>query len=291
MARRIPSLNWLRVFEAAARAESFSQAAEVLGLSAPAVGQQIKALETHLRTALFVRNPQSVTLTQAGRAYLPAVAQALHGIETTTANLFGEPGRFPLSVRCSLLLATGWLGPRLAGFRADHPDIALRLSTTINDADTSVSGADLRIVFGLPPAPNEDSDPLFGETLVPVAPPDIARQIETPGDLVRWPLIEIATHRANWAWLLPADGPAPQITYADNTLTAFSIAAGGAIALDRQVATGRLAESFGLERCLEDARIPGVQGYTLVYPARTALSRPARIFRNWLLEEVANSQI
>ena len=79
MARRIPSLNWLRVFEAAARAGSFARAAETLNISPPAVGQQIRALEDHLGRALFERGPQSVMLTEAGRAYLPAGAQALHG--------------------------------------------------------------------------------------------------------------------------------------------------------------------------------------------------------------------
>ena len=92
MARHIPSLNWLRVFEAAARAGSFAGAAETLNMSPPAVGQQIRALENHVGRALFERGPQSVMLTEAGRAYLPAGAQALHGIESTTADLFGEPG-------------------------------------------------------------------------------------------------------------------------------------------------------------------------------------------------------
>ena len=67
-------------------------AAETLNMSPPAVGQQIRALENHLDRALFERVPQSVMLTEAGRAYLPAGAQALHGIESTTADLFGEPG-------------------------------------------------------------------------------------------------------------------------------------------------------------------------------------------------------
>ena len=289
MARRIPSLNGLRVFDAAARAGSFAGAAETLIMSPPAVGQQIRALEDHLGRALSERGPQSVMLTEAGCAYLPAVAQALHGIESTTADLFGEPGRSSLVVTCSLMLASGWLAPRLPAFQRAHPGIRLTVRTAIRDQDFHVGGADLRITFGLPPGAYEDSDPLFGERLAPVAPPEIAAQVGTARDLADHPLIEIATHRANWSSILPTGSTPSGFSYTDNTLTAFVMAAGGAVALDRQPATGDLARRYGLVPCPPGLSIPGVQSYALVGPARTALSRPARVFRDWLLAEAATS--
>ena len=287
MAHRIPSLNWLRVFEAAARAGSFARAAETLNMSTAAVSQQIKALETHLGRALFDRGPHSVTLTEAGRAFLPSVAQSLHGIEVATTSLFGDRERAPLSVHCSLMMACGWLAPRLPDFHAAHPGIALTLSTYVHERDLHAADADLRITFGLPPGPFEDSEPLFGEHLSPVAPPGIAAQVQTSDDLLKFKLIEIATHRANWSAFLPVAGPEPDITFTDNTLAAFSLAAAGAIALDRQPATGDLAARYGLVPCLDGWTEQGVQAYALVYPARSALSRAARSFREWLLAELA----
>ena len=259
-------------------------------MSPPAVGLQIRALEERLDRELFERGPQSVTLTEAGRAYLPAVARALHGIESATADLFGEPGQTPLVVTCSLMLATGWLAPRLPSFQRANPEIRLTIRTAIRDQEFRAGDADLRITFGLPPGAHEDTDPLFGERLAPVAPPEIADGVRDARDLADLPLVEIATHRASWTSILPADSTPSAVCYTDNTLTAFAMAAAGAVALDRQPATGRLAGRNGLVPCPPNLSTPGVQAYSLVYPARTALSRPARTFRDWLLAEAAESR-
>ena len=88
MTSRIPSLNWLRVFEAAARTQSFARAAEQLNMSAAAVSQQVKALEGHLGSALFQRHAHAVSLTEAGRAYLPSVQQSLLMLGNATDGLF-----------------------------------------------------------------------------------------------------------------------------------------------------------------------------------------------------------
>lgn len=286
MPARIPSLNWLRVFEAAARTGSFARAGEILAMSAPAVSQQIKALETHLGRALFHRGPRSVELTEVGRAFLPSVAQSLHAVELASANLFGDRDRAVLRLQVSLLFGAGWLAARLPHFEADHPEIQVNLLTGINDNDFSLADADLSVQFGKPAQPGEDSDPLFGETLYPVAPPAVAQAIRSPEDLLDWPLIEIATHRANWFDLLPRDSRTPRLTYTDNSLTAYALAGSGAVALARAPASDGLPERFGLQPCLPDLSIRGVQHYTLVYPARSRLSRSAQTFRTWLLAEV-----
>ena len=289
MPSRIPSLNWLRVFEAAARTSSFTRAAETLNMSPPAVGQQIKALEEHLGRELFTRGPRSVTLTEAGRAFLPSVAQSLHTVEVATNNLFGSRERQTLTVQCSLMLACGWLAPRLPGFQIQHPEIQVNLMTGILEEEFNRAGADLRILFGVSAARHEDADPLFGETLYPVAPPEIADQIRSAGDLAHWPLVEIATHRANWFAILPPHGPEPRFTYTDTTVAALAIAASGAIALAREPASGALPTRHGLVRCLPDLEAKGVQAYSLVRPGGAPLSKAARSFRNWLLEEASQS--
>ena len=285
--RRLPSLNWLRVFEAAARTGSFSRAAKVLHMSAAAVSQQVRALENHLGRDLFHRGPRSVTLTDVGRAYLTSVARSLHAVDLSTASLFGTRDAEPLTLRCSLMLATAWLAPRLSAFRTANPNINLTLTTGIYEDEFQRHGADLRIVFGLPAEAGEESDPLFGETLYPVAPAEIASTIRRPEDLAQWPLIEIATHRANWWNLLPPDGPQPEFRYTDNSLLAYALATDGAVALARAPASDGLPERFGLDRCLPDLAVTGVQSYALAYPSLSGLSRSARLFRDWLLAEAA----
>lgn len=290
MARRIPSLNWLRVFEAAARTGSFTRAGQTLNMSAPAVSQQIRALETHLGHALFERGPHSVSLTAAGRAFLPSVATSLQTVEIATNSLFGEHAGQVLTVQCTLVFANGWLAPRLPSFHAAYPDIRLTLITAVNELEFRSGNADLRIAFGHPIESGESSDALFGEWLTPVAPRSISQTIQAPKDLCDWPLIEIATHRANWFGFLPESIDPPRFVYTDNTLTSFSISQTGAIALDRAPATGNLAAQFGLEPCLPDMVLAGVERYYLIYPSLSGLRRPAAKFRDWLMSEVAGVQ-
>lgn len=289
---RIPSLNWLRVFETAARFESFARAAEVLNMSPPAVSQQIRALEGYLRRDLFERGARSVRLTEAGRAFLPAVAQALHSVETTAASLFGDPQGQPLTVRVSLMLTCGWLAPRLPRFHAAHPEVRLTLSSGLHEEDFQRRGADLQITFGMPPGPGEEGDPLFGEKFYPVARPDVAAAIGSVGDLARWNLYEIVTLRTNWLQILALAGEgsaaALRLRHVDSSLIAFAMAGGGAgVALARAPATDALERLHGLVPCLPGFAMKGAQAYHLVYPARTGLGRAARAFRDWLLAEAA----
>ena len=133
---RIPSLNWLRVFEAAAREENFARAAEKLNMSAPAVSQQIKALENHLGRSLFQRLPQKVRLTPAGAAFLPVVQQSLASVETTAAALFGSKIQTTITLQAVTLLAASWLPKHLAAFEAAHP----RLRVNVITAETQSTG-------------------------------------------------------------------------------------------------------------------------------------------------------
>lgn len=291
--RRIPSLNWLRVFEAAARAQSFARAAETLNMSAPAVSQQIRALEAHLGKDLFKRLPQRVELTEAGRAFFPVVGSAIGSVEATAASLFGRPDAAPLTVRVSAMFAVSWLGERAHRFMAARPDIQLTLLTAIGEDDFRRRDVDLMITFGQPPGAGEEGDALFGETLAPVARPDIAASIEKPADLARHTLIEVSSHRATWFRVLPeADQlPAPpRFIFTDTTLTSIALAANGAgVALARAPASDAIVRAYGLAPCLAGPAAPGAERYHLVYPARSGLSDAAAAFRAWLLAEASGA--
>lgn len=290
MTTRIPSLNWLRVFEAAARTESFARAAVQLNMSAAAVSQQVKALEAQLGTPLFHRHAHAVTLTEAGRAYLPSVQQSLLMLETATTGLFGESREQRLFVQSVLLFAHGVLARGLPQFQAAQPQINLALSTGNMAADFANRFTDLQIVFGNPSLFGTEGDELLREVLYPVAPPEIAAQVRTPQDLFRFPLIEVSTHRASWVQLFDAlrlsHGQA-RYFFADNSLMAAELSVQGVgIALARAPASDAAVSASGLVRCLPEVGVPGQEAYHLIYPDRGALRPAARLFRDWLLDYV-----
>ena len=290
--RRIPSLNWLRVFEAAARKQSFSGAAQILNMSPAAVSQQIKALETHLKAQLFERGPRTVTLTDSGASFLPVVRQSLASMETTAASLFGHEGASSVTIQATLIFATSWLAPRLPAFARAHPDIELHLMGGYRDTDIDREGPDLYIVYGGTARSWGHSDPLFGETIYPVATPEIAATIDAPTDLLEHRIIEISTHRASWSQLLEILGlpglAAARSCFADTSEIALEMAAAGyGIALARAPATDRRVEGHGLVRCLDGPDLQGDEAYHLIYRSPAALSPAARRFRDWLLEETA----
>ncbi|WP_420583975.1 LysR substrate-binding domain-containing protein [Ruegeria sp.] len=294
MSSRIPSLNWLRVFEAAARTESFARAASQLNMSAAAISQQVKALESQLGTPLFHRHAHAVTLTEAGRAYLPSVQQSLLMLETATTGLFGETRAQRLFVQSVLLFAHGILGKGLPEFQAAHPQINLSLTTGNQTSDFANRFTDVQIVFGNPALFGTEGDELLRERLYPVAPPEIAAQIQHPQDLFRFPLIEVSTHRASWLHLFETLRlPAGQARYffADNSLMAAELSAsGGGIALARAPASDRIMQLSGLVPCLPDIKVAGQEAYHLIYPSRSALRPPARAFRDWVLDYSAAVQ-
>ncbi|MEM9912903.1 MAG: LysR family transcriptional regulator [Pseudomonadota bacterium] len=288
MTAPLPSLNWLRVFEAAARCESFARAAEELNMSAAAVSQQVRALEERLGAALFERQAHAVRLTDQGRAYLPGVQQAMLTLQSTTEGLFGPARVQPLYVQAVLLFAHGVLARGYADFTSAHPGIMLNLTTGNMPYDFTVGVSDLRIVHGDPTSFRGDSDRLLGEALCPVAPPDVAQRIRTPGDLLDQSLIEVNSHRAGWPMIFEALGqPAavPRMIFTDTTLMAFGLArAGAGIALARAPVSDLAMEEAGLVPCLPGLSVEGWEAYHLVYQDRAALRPSARAFRNWLLD-------
>ncbi len=293
--RRIPSLNWLRVFEAAARTESFARAAELLNMSPPAVSQQIKALEGHLGRALFVRGAKQVTLTEAGLAFLPVVNQSLASVETSAAAIFGARETQQLNLQVVTILAANWLPQRLSSFEEQHPRIRLQIATGNAIRDFGNSDAHLQIGFGSATDFPQSAERLFGEAITPVARPDVAAGISAPDDFLHHHLIEVATHRSGWFQLLQnrigGDLRSADFHLVDNTVIALGLAeAGRGVALARAPATDRLVEAYGLVPCLDGFAIRGLQHYYLFHPATAEPPPAADAFRAWLLEEVAAMQ-
>src|SRR3984957_20325704 len=135
MPRRLPPLNALKAFEAAARSESFTRAAQELNVTQAAVSQQVKALEAVLGIKLFNRERQRLVMTQAGRDYLAVVRDALDRIAVGTDRLIQRRSSGVLTVSTSPDFAAQWLAPRLGRFSEVHPEIELRVSATTHHVD------------------------------------------------------------------------------------------------------------------------------------------------------------
>lgn len=285
--QHIPSLNWIRAFEAAGRHESFARAAQALNVSPAALSKQIAALEGHLGEALFDRGPHSVSLTAAGRAFLPVVHEALGSVEGAAGSLFGTRGDRPLILRAPFIFHASWLAERLPLFRSRVPGLRLQIRS-FPRADDEPGGTDeLEVAFGS--GGRVGGLRLFGERIVPVARPEIAARIDGVEALVRETLIEIGFHRTSWQALLGPRGVDFRdlaLLHTESTQMALSLAAcGNGIALARQPVSDRLQAQFGLVPCLPDLALDGEQAFFLVERFSRAPSKGARAFRDWLLEQ------
>src|SRR5207244_7525877 len=207
MARRLPPLNGLKAFEAAARSESFTRAAEELNVTQGAVSHQVKALEEILGVKLFNRERQRLNITEAGREYLAVVRDALDRIAVGTDRLVQRQSSGVLTVSTSPDFAAKWLVHRLGRFAEAHSDIDLRVSATMHQVDFAREEVDLAVRHGDGNWPGLDTVRLSPEQLFAVCSPKLLsgrRRLATPADLLKFPLIHMDS-RTDWNnWLREA---------------------------------------------------------------------------------------
>src|SRR5438105_3151847 len=148
MPRQLPPLNALRAFEAAARSESFTRAAEELCVTQGAVSHQVKALEATLGLKLFIRDRQRLVITEAGREYLAVLRDAFDRIALGTERLTQRQRSGVLTVSTSPDFATKWLVHRLGRFAEKHPEIDLRISASMHHVDFAREDVDMAVRHG-----------------------------------------------------------------------------------------------------------------------------------------------
>ncbi|MCH8926145.1 MAG: LysR family transcriptional regulator, partial [Proteobacteria bacterium] len=195
MARRLPPLNALRAFEAAARHLSFTKAAEELYVTQAAISHQVKALEAALDLQLFRRLNRRLMLTDAGQLYLPALTEAFDAIDTASARLRADENAGRLVVSVANSLAAKWLLPRLPRFRDRHPEIEVEISAADRLVDFGRDNVDMALRYGLGNYPGLRVDPLMKDTNFPVCSPELLAgpiSLSEPGDLRRHNLLHDA---------------------------------------------------------------------------------------------------
>lgn len=295
MARRLPPLNALRAFEAAARHLSFTRAAVELNVTQAAISHQVKALEEWLGLDLFRRLNRALRLTEEGQAYLPTVRDALDAIDSATKRLVAGGESRALAITTTTSFASTWLLPRLRRFRALHPDIDLHMDTSDGLVDIVREGIDLSIRYGRGDWPGLTVEHLMEEELFPVCSPALlegAHPLETPEDLNHHTLLH-DDMSIDWdVWLRAAGikgvdasrGPFYQHSY----LVVHAAIDGEGVALGRSALVADLLADGRLVRPFE-VSLPANFAY-YVASAKGAPLRPhAQAFRDWLFSEVAGS--
>jgi LysR family glycine cleavage system transcriptional activator len=287
MARRLPPLSALRPFEAAARLESFSRAAEELHLTHGAVSHQVRALEEHLGAPLFARHGKRVALTAAGREFAERVRSALDEIAQAAERV--KPARRDNRLTVSVLpsFATGWLMPRLIRFMEAHPKIEVNVLATNTLADFERDEVDVAIRFGRGPWPPLVCEQFLDDEFFPVAGAR-TKAPRSPRDLLGMRLIREDKHY--WPeWFAAAgvtvDTPIEGPTFNDASYSMQAAARGEGIALARRsiamddIERGRLKRLFAVS-------YPAPERYWFVSPRALAGAARVKAFRDWVRSEL-----
>jgi LysR family transcriptional regulator, glycine cleavage system transcriptional activator len=292
MLRRLPPLNALKAFEAAARHESFTRAAEELCVTQGAVSHQVKALEVHLGIKLFTRERQRLIITEAGRAYLAVLRDALDRIAVGTERLLQRQNSGVITVSTSPDFAAKWLVNRLGRFAELQPGIDLRVSATLHHVDFAREEVDLAVRHGDGNWPGLDVVRLSPEQLFAVCSPKLARRnrLTRPADVLKFPLIHV-DDRKDWSRWLEAAGVegaklshGPILNRVSMAIDAAIDGQGIVLARTTLAATdlinGRLVRPF-----TNELRV--AMTYWIVCPKVTTSVPKIVTFRDWLLQEAA----
>src|SRR5262249_34102960 len=170
---RLPPLDLIQGFEAAARNLSFTKAAQELSITQSAVSRQIKALEEHLGVALFERRHRALSLSAAGRTLYAAANELLQRLQETTDGLRAEGASRQLTVTTTSGFASLWLIPRLKGFTARNPDVDVRISATYKAIDLERSLIDVAVRYAREEDAPAGAVRLFGVVLIPSGSPTL----------------------------------------------------------------------------------------------------------------------
>ncbi|MDP9503784.1 LysR family transcriptional regulator [Pseudomonas protegens] len=294
MRRKIPSTAALISFEAAARHESFTKAAQELSLTQGAVCRQIASLEEFLGVELFRRSRRGVKLTEAGLSYSRRVATQLDAVERDTLSVMGQQGANVIELAVVPTFGTQWLLPRLKDFQKQHPEVTVNLTNRTRPFLFADTPFDAAIYFGDADWSGTQSHRLMGEHPVPVCSPAILgnHQQLSAEAIAELPLLQQTTRPYAWRqWFnsqqmsIPRDMTGPRYELfsmlAQAAMHDMGIALIPAFLIQRELAEKRLVIA-------NPQALTSVKAYYLMIPERKVESASLRAFRDWLVNQ-ANS--
>ncbi|VFR60716.1 Glycine cleavage system transcriptional activator [plant metagenome] len=287
--RLTPSMSLLLVFEAAARHESYTRAAEELSLSQSAVSRQVQTLETQLGISLFRREGRAVRLTGAGRRYFLELSAALGRIRSATLQAMShQAGVGALQLATLPTFGSKWLLPRLHGFYEAHPGATVHLHSRIGPIDFNSGEIDAAITVGTDDWPGLASHRLYNEFLIAIASP-----AATPAGLAPEPawaasqtLLTVASNPQAWAEWFSVHGldhrqmrVGPSFELTSHLIQA--VRAGMGVGLVPKALVEDELQRGDLVAVSE--AIASQRGYYLVYPPRNESLPALAAFKEWLL--------
>lgn len=300
--RRLPPLNALRAFEAAARHLSFTKAADELHVTPGAISQQVKALEEFVGATLFQRMNRALLLTDEAQACLPALREGFDRLAEATYILSAQESQNRLTVSAAPSFAAKWLVPRLGDFQEMHPDLDVWVSADMNPVDFAKDGVDLAIRYGSGNYPNVHVELLLEEHVFPVCSPQLMTgdtPLATPEDLKKHTLLHDASPEndescPDWAMWLKAAGvggvnETRGLRFNQSALALEAAISGRGVALAKgalaadDIAAGRLIKPFDLSLSVDFA-------YYLVCPKSKLTLQKVNQFKDWIRTLAAKSR-
>ncbi|MBL8658896.1 MAG: transcriptional regulator GcvA [Rhodospirillales bacterium] len=298
MARRLPPLNALRAFEAAARHLSFTRAAEELNVTQAAISHQVKALEEQLGLPLFRRLNRALVLTDEAQALFPVVRRALDDLAEALERLYSRNAAGALTVSVLPSFAVKWLVPRMSLFQDQHPGIDLRITAADRLVDFVRDSVDVAVRFGAGDWPGLRADFVVAEHVTPVCAPALAARLRVPDDLASMTLLHeemapIPRFPVWETWLRAAGAKGvnhdkgPRFSHTHIMLQAAIDGHGVALAqmlfAADDIAEGRLVAPFAL-------KLPTGYAYYVVCLAAAADRPKIRAFREWVIAGAKGAQ-
>ncbi|MGD2172016.1 MAG: LysR substrate-binding domain-containing protein [Gammaproteobacteria bacterium] len=287
MKYRLPPLNGLIAFEAAARTGNFARAADELNLTQSTISHRVRMLERYLGYPLFERLPRGLRLTESGKAYLPSIRKAFEQIFSSTAGIFGRKDQGSLTVRAPVSYSVMWLGPLIDGFMREYPGIEIRLISSIWADEIAADETDIDLRLGFGNWPRCRAREVLRDRVTAVCHPRLGRGIKGVEDIAARPLIHVMGIEDLWMKYFDQAGLGLDVKHTDihvdSTIAALEIAASGSCVgliqqrfLGHYLQSRRLAAPLAIEMDME-------QAIYLVEPeSRPQLKPEAILFGEWL---------
>ncbi|WP_350304679.1 transcriptional regulator GcvA [Photorhabdus viridis] len=297
MSKRLPPLNALRVFDAAARHLSFTKAAEELFVTQAAVSHQMKSLEDFLGLKLFRRRNRSLLLTEDGQSYYLDIKEIFTSINEATRKLQARSAKGALTVSLSPSFAIQWLVPRLSSFNLAYPGIDVRIQAVDREEDKLADDVDVAIFYGRGNWPGLRTDRLYAEYLLPVCAPSLLtgeNPLKTPADLARHMLLH-DTSRRNWQAYIRQLDMQQQINvqqgpiFSHSAMVIQAAVHGQGIALANNVMARTEIDAGRLVCPFNDVLVSKNAFYLVCHDNQAELGKIAA-FRQWVLAQAASEQ-
>jgi len=296
MSKRLPPLNSLRVFDAAARHLSFTKAAEELFVTQAAVSHQIKSLEDFLGLKLFRRRNRSLLLTEEGQSYYLDIKEIFSSLNEATRKLQARSAKGALTVSLPPSFAIQWLVPRLAGFNSAYPGIDVRIQAVDRDEDKLSDDVDVAIFHGRGNWPGLRTERLYAEYLLPVCAPSLLmgdNALKTPEDLAKHTLLHDASRRDWLAYtkqlglqhINVQQGP----IFSHSAMVVQAAVHGQGVALANNVMAQTEIEAGRLVCPFNEVLIRKNAFYLVCHDSQAELGKIAA-FRQWILARAASEQ-